>query len=386
MPTAPRLRWAPESRIRLVSSLAALAMAAPLAAQRSVVITGSVRNEITGDAVAQVSIAHQAVFLAQTDVEGHFRLPGLSVSGDEAILTFRRIGFAPHAETVPLDGRDSIDLTITMRPVPTVLEEIEVDGRTITIRNPDLIGFYNRREVGVGRYLTQTEIDRAKSFELSGYLRRLRPTSQRECAFGATMAVYLDGMRVPDFATLNEIIAPIEVGGIEFYPEEHKHQLPPEFITPGATCGTMLVWTRVPRGNSTVALGVHVSSAWGSPAGRHTYLGARIRFPLRDPPSSLAFLVSVDGTSGSVSDDAWRAFLTPVLRPTGVGAPWYVGAGVAVVRPPAGASVEPHPAAVSGLEARIGSMRPFVEARVFRVSDPVVTIVTGFALAIGAAP
>lgn len=170
---------------------------------------------------------------------------------------------------------------------------------------------------------------------------------------------------------------------MEFYAEEDKHLLPREFITPGATCGTVLVWSRDPRGDSASLLGVHATSAWGGDNGRRTYLGVRLRFPLRDPPSSLALLFSADATSRSVTDDIWRAFLTPILRPLGLGTPWYAGAGLAITKPSNEPTVTLYPAAVSGLEARIGPLRPFVEARFFGTDRPVFTMVTGLAVAMG---
>ena len=121
-----------------------LGLTAPIAAQ-TVIIRGQVTNQVSGDGISAVSVIHEDQVLTVTDAGGAFATPEIAVQTGTVTLAFRRLGFAPHATTLQINGRRSVTIGITLRPIPTTLAEIVVDGNAITVQNPGLVGFYERR-------------------------------------------------------------------------------------------------------------------------------------------------------------------------------------------------------------------------------------------------
>ncbi len=369
-----------------------------MSAQQTIVsVTGRVTSQTSDRGVTGVSVIVGGLIVTVTDNDGHyaFRTP---VPGSRFDIVFQRIGFRRRIEARNIsDAGQALTVDVTLVPVPTVLEEITVDGRQITIENPGLVGFYERRELGYGRYLTQEEIDRSKGFDLTNVFRRLRfPLG---CTGFTPLAVYLDGVRVYDAPNgeggttsalmhVNDLVAPSQLGGVELYADERSVRLPREFIPAGPYCGVAMFWTRRPAGPSPATLTAHVGSLVGRGADSRFAVGGGFGFPLRSE-SSLRF-----DASGQIplsrTSDSWRAFMQITGCPLGVDSPWYVGVGAALIKPRGGATVsslEVSPTLVTGVRLFDRQIRPFVELRIL---DPTSfdeasgMILTGMSIELGA--
>jgi len=336
-------------------------------------VSGRVTSEASGNGIFGVSVMFGGEVVTATDQDGlyEFQLP---VAATRVDIAFRRIGFRPHVEARDVSSEiAALTVDVVLVPVPTVLEEITVDGRRITIRNPGLVGFYERRELGYGRYLTEEEIDRALGFDMSNLFRRLRFPAG--CDRFTPFVVYLDGVRVMDMPNgadgtrsalqvVNSIVAPAQVGGIELYADERSSQLPREFIPAGPYCGVAMFWTRQPKPPSGATLTVHLGSLVGRSGSSRFAVGGGFGFPLRSG-SSLSF-----GADGQVplerSADRWRVFIQATGRPVGIDNPWYIGVGAAIIKPNSTSvsSVEASPMIVTGLEFFDSGLTPFLELRI----------------------
>ncbi len=353
------------------------------AQERILTVNGTVTNETSGRGVSAVSVLYDGAVIAVTDDDGRyaFRLPISDVRID---IAFQRIGFRRHVEVrdVP-DGGGVVTVDVSLVPIPTVLEEITVDGRQITVRNPGLVGFYQRRELGYGRYLTEEEIDRAKGFDMSNLFRRLRFPSS--CTGFTPLVVYLDGIRVTDMPNgdggttsalerINRILAPGQLGGIELYADERRTQLPPEFIPPGPYCSVAMFWTRNPKGPSGATLTAHFGSVVGRGSDARFAMGAGFGFPLR-AGSTLKFNISAQ-VPLERAVDAWRVFMQATGHPLGHDSPWYLGLGVVIVKPQntiggsAPSLLDAGPMVVTGLRLRRAVVNPFAELRLLYPTSP----------------
>ena len=347
--------------------------------QRQVRVTGTVTEARSGRPVRAVAVLHGLATVGLTDDAGRFEAI-VQVDGTEVALTFRRIGYGTLTRTfqVPRPANQT-DIEVALDQLPTVLEEIVVEGERVVIRNPGLVGFYNRREEGIGRYLTQAQIDRAKSFDLTPYFRRLFRGFPGSCIIPPT--VYLDGIKVDSLAKVNRIIPPVLVGGIEVYTGEQAMRLPPEFVPTGA-CQVILVWTREPKGPSEITIAWQLGGQLTGTNSMTRLTGGRVQFPLRSPPSTLQVQFGMDANLGN-DGERWYLFVIPTLRPLGVSSPWYVGTGV--VAADDNDIVFKH-AVTSGLYIGARRLKPFVEFRLLepmRLRQATLFVFTGLAVQLG---
>lgn len=235
-----------------------------------------------------ISAAHvQAMRLglsAVTDSLGRFRLTG--IPSGEYILTFRAAGFEPDSILVEFGEDESVSKDFFLRPRVTRLAEIEVSAAADRIVSAKLVGFAERKRIGIGRHLDRAAIARWENHRTSDLMATVpgvdvvagksskawasggRAVSPGKCAMcveridevldredinaGARMAcymdVYLDGALVYNSASrlaplfdLNSIqVSSIEA--IEVYAS--ASQMPAEFNRTGGGCGVVLIWTR----------------------------------------------------------------------------------------------------------------------------------------------
>jgi hypothetical protein len=363
----------------LVLVLGGFPLALP-AQERIITVVGSVTEEVSAQAVERVSVLHRGELVTTSDRDGRFRIDTLVVTEATLSLAFQRVGFQRRFVTVDVPpDRQVVELNVTLIRFPTILEEVTVDGRQITIRNPGLIGFYERREEDFGRYLTQEEIDRSLGFNLDNFYRRLRFPAT--CTPLIPLVVYLDGVRVPPLPgqaspleRVNDIIMPGQLGGIELYADERAARLPQEFIPAGPYCGVAMFWTRTPKGPSAGRIYTHVSSGFGQPTASRIGIGGGFAFPLRSG-SPLEFQGGFQSVLGGAAD-LWRAFVDVTTRPFGDDSSWFVGAGITIAKPRSGVNtanaqrITAKPTLLSGFRLRTGRLQPFVELRIVDIANP----------------
>lgn len=189
-----------------------------------------------------------------SDAVGRFRLVG--VPSGRHVLIVRRLGFAPESVSLDTKTEGSVIVGIRLKPLAAVLPSVGVEGRRVSAK---LVGFEERKRMGIGRFLTEEEISRAPGTRLSEKLRVLSgirvlysrsgsnhvriettrgPQGLRNAPCYARLI--LDGEHVaPDFS-INHI-DPGEVAALEWY--AGPSQIPAQYNLTGNACGLLIIWT-----------------------------------------------------------------------------------------------------------------------------------------------
>jgi hypothetical protein len=221
------------------------------------------------DAVSHVLLSNADVavrgttLLARTDSLGCARLAGLR-AGDDTI-DVHRIGYAPLSAALHVDGRDSVEVIVSLRPAAQELAAVEVMGSTRSVWLSEFEA--RRRRASGGHFLTEATIRASVGSTIADLVGRTIPgvrIEQRSRGSGAgvfstrggtglargacQVAVYLDGVRLSDG---DAALAPLEeLGGIEYYPAglvpaQYRTMDAPNSGSAGsAACGVMLLWRR----------------------------------------------------------------------------------------------------------------------------------------------
>lgn len=235
--------WRP---LMITLTLAATASAQSGRASLSGVVRDSTRSPV---ALVQVSVGRAAV---ATDSAGRFELVNLP-PGHRTVLA-RRMGFSPRQHPIVLaDGRvDTLTIVLLLLPrdLPGVTSEARVSGR--------MADFVRHRTNGMGTYLDRKQLEARNTPNLSDVLRRMagirlvtdragrthvrmgRTTGGRDCPPN----FWVDGVQ-SRFLGVDDIpVADIEA--LEVY--KGQAGLPPEFNarTGNPSCGTVVIWTRIP--------------------------------------------------------------------------------------------------------------------------------------------
>jgi hypothetical protein len=220
---------------------------------RTRVIQGSVVDSSNRAlAAVQVSTPHGSTVL--TDERGRFRLRVSATS--DVTIDFRRLGLTPTRYSFA-EGSDT-SLTIVMLPSAVQLDEVRVSERpTASAR---LAGFEQRlrdRRTGTSDavFITADEIEQRKPdlttsmmSEVPG-LRIVRVGPNDYAVFSIARGkgsscpatFYLDGQRIPDI-TINDIVRPDELAGIEVYPSSIA--APAQYRPMNGGCAVVLLWRK----------------------------------------------------------------------------------------------------------------------------------------------
>ena len=176
------------------------------------------------------------------------------------LVRIRKLGYMPQVFPVANSDRDSIPVTVVLKPAAQVLPTVVTKARSArgpadTVRTLEVNGFYERRNASgapQSAFVTEEKINR---FSLLTDVARLVGTKRGFCNDN----LYIDGVKVdvPDLNFggrrtskvlkngIDALLDPGTVAGIEFY---KTSDLPPEFngtLKPGVTpCGATLIWTK----------------------------------------------------------------------------------------------------------------------------------------------
>lgn len=234
----------------LALGLSGIASLAGAQQPRLAVIDGAV----TDTALAVIAGAQVSVLGSQlqvtTGANGRFRIVALPLGTH--LLVVRRLGFEAIAYPVRLETPDTLRLSIALNPVAETLDTVVVSSPT----NVDMSGFEERRKLGFGHFLTESEIATQHVVWVADLLRGIPSIHVSEHGFDQVayslrnpgqcrMRVYLDGMRVPDtpgMTALSVVPPPNELRGIEIY--SGPATIPLQYKTVGSGCGVILVWTK----------------------------------------------------------------------------------------------------------------------------------------------
>lgn len=197
---------------------------------------------------------------AFTDEQGVF---SFTVADDGGyVFDATRLGYqGTRTPVLWTDGFQVYEVEIRLDPEAVLLAPIEVLARSRRYESPILEGFRERLRTGLGHYVTLEDIRRVNPARVSDLLAevpgvRLQSsgaglqrvvTMRRDCP----TEIFVDGMLLtrdigrgtagPGF-TVDDAVSSGSVLGIEVY--RGLSTVPPEFLTPRARCGVVVIWTR----------------------------------------------------------------------------------------------------------------------------------------------
>lgn len=212
-------------------------------------VVGAARQPLEG---AEVSVIGSPL-TARSDAKGTFRLSGLPPGTRSAEV--RYVGYTPRRYAVSLLPNRTSQLHAILDEKAQVLEPV------VTTASPsDIPGFDQRRQRGLGTYLTEEQIKERGVVDATDVLRGIpgvmvSPANggyvvqmTRNANVGCPVQYYLDGSPFGSAGDINDIVRPQDILAIEVY--KGPTETPVEFQTgTNSSCGVIVIWTK--RGHFT---------------------------------------------------------------------------------------------------------------------------------------
>lgn len=229
------------------------AFGATLSAQGNApgIVYGTVTDRQSGDPVVAADLWLEGANIHRvSDPNGKFEFG--EVPPGSYMLHIQHIGYQEIADTLSVGGGKYLDLDVRMAP-----RAIELEPLVVVAEYPGgaaMQGFYERRRMTMGTFLTRADVDRAHAHELSDLFRSVRgmhvvPASSPS---GLSMGyhvlmrgncrptVFIDGAEtISTSMSLDRMVRPEEVQGIEVY---RGPETPVQYQR--NACGAILIWTR----------------------------------------------------------------------------------------------------------------------------------------------
>ena len=186
-------------------------------------------------------------------------------------LQARRVGFKQADHGFKLDAGASHQEDFELEGIPELLDSVRILGQQGTGR---MAGFWNRRMLGVGAFITRAEIEHRGAYRSSDLLRTIngvrvlgdnpsgRPIIQmgRMAVMAGTMRstdprksntdfaakcqvnYYVDGSWVNPETFHMDDLSPSSIEAVEIY--RGPAEIPPAFRQRETACGLIVIWTR----------------------------------------------------------------------------------------------------------------------------------------------
>jgi hypothetical protein len=231
-------------------------VAAASEAQTSRALVGLV-NDSLGHAVAGAEVrARGNVVVAFSDDSGRFRVASMPVGARGVFV--RRLGFAPTRAPIIAGPGETDSVHVVLRAIVQELPAVTVQEQHDSLSRKVLAEFWARRARGFGKFVTRDEIEQKNASRFVDVVRsvpsvsilnsRGRPDIRfRGAGYGSMFRdcppqYWLDG--IPLERGIADEFTPDNVEAIELYASPAT--TPPQFNTRSATCGTVVVWSRLP--------------------------------------------------------------------------------------------------------------------------------------------
>jgi hypothetical protein len=225
-------------------------------AQAPRALFGLVKDSL-GHAVAGAEVrARGDVVVAFSDDSGRFHVAQMPV-GARGVLV-RRLGFTPARAAITTSGGTVDSVSVVLRAIVHELPEVSVQDQHDSLSRKFLPEFWARRARGFGKFVTRDEIVRKGASRFVDIVRSVSGVQimshrgRQEIRFrGAGVGsmfrdcppqYWLDG--IPLMSGSAEEFSPDNVEAIELY--AGPATTPPRFNTRSPTCGTVVVWSRLP--------------------------------------------------------------------------------------------------------------------------------------------
>jgi len=234
--------------------LASLIAASSLGAQAPRALVGLVRDS-SGHGIPGAEVrARGNVVVAISNDSGRFRVAQMPIGARGVFV--RRLGFAPARAPITPGTGETDSVRVTLRAIAQSLPEITVQEQHDSLSRKVLAEFWARRARGFGKFVTRDEIERKGATRFVDVVRSVPSVSImnyrghqeirfRGAAIGSTNCppqYWIDG--IPLERGLADEIFPDNVEAIELYASPAT--TPPQFSTRNPTCGTVVVWSRLP--------------------------------------------------------------------------------------------------------------------------------------------
>ena len=247
--------------------LAVLVAVSPLRAQQPTMLFGVVTNanglplkgvELTvANSTLRVISNDSGVYIFESPPTGRVR------------VLARRIGFKPLEKGFKVDPGQNRQLDFSLDGIPELLDSVLVmtqQGGTSRMAE-----FWNRRQLGVGAFITRADIERRKPYNSIDILRNVtgvriigddNPMGRPVVTMGRTaigvrsfrnvaslagdcrVNYYVDGMWIPAGSFHPDDISPVNIEAMEIY--RGAAEIPPKFRARETACGLIVIWTREP--------------------------------------------------------------------------------------------------------------------------------------------
>jgi hypothetical protein len=187
-----------------------------------------------------------------TDERGEVRFN--AVRGGPATIRVRRLGFRPATLDIVVDQRVPATSIVTLALIPQRLATIVVRGGSHYTGR--MAGFYQRRDLGIGHFVSRERLEHDNPSQLTDIFRRLPGVQITSTRFirnairfrgnggSCWPLVWLDGAPLPTAEFDLDFLSPSSIEGIEVY--SGISQIPPQFMGSRGlgSCGVIVVWSR----------------------------------------------------------------------------------------------------------------------------------------------
>ena len=245
----------PRSRYAIASGML-VALSGTSDAQAPRALYGLVKDSL-GHAIMGAEVrALENVFLARSDDSGRFHVAAMPAGARD--VEVRRLGFAPKRTTIARSAGSADSVDVILRAMVLELPGMTVQEQHDSLSHKVLADFWARRSRGFGKFVTRDEIERKGSNRFVDIVRsvsgvsiqnsRGRPDIRFRGAGPGSMfrdcppQYWMDGIPLQNGSA--DEFTPDNVEAIELY--AGPATTPPQFNTRNQTCGTVVVWTRLP--------------------------------------------------------------------------------------------------------------------------------------------
>ncbi len=235
----------------------------PLAAQDRTpgIVYGRVVDRQTGDPVVAADLWLDGLDLHRiSDRNGRFEFG--EVAPGSYLLHIQHIGYQEIADTLTVGAGKYMDMDVQMAPKAIELEPLvvvaEYEGGS------KLRGFYDRKRLSMGSFITRDQVDREHATAVSDLFRHIRGMHvvPAPSPYGLDLGyhvlmrgncrptLYIDGAQTMSTSmSIDQMLHPEEVQAIEIY---RGPETPVEYQR--NSCGAILVWTRPGGAHGGIAL------------------------------------------------------------------------------------------------------------------------------------
>lgn len=215
-----------------------------------VLLDAGSRAPLGGGVVTLLDRDSVQIAQARADTAGAFAfdLPGRGAYRLRADQPGYRTAASPR---ISIGANDTLTVEFNLAQDVVVLEPLVVTARNRRI-TPAARRFYDRAERGgFGSYITRAEIERTHPMRTTDLFHRIAGIQVYPIAGGNSVtirgncrpSVFVDGTRVNGYRSIDDLVQPLDVEGIEVY--KSAHTAPAEYTGLRAGCAVVLIWTRI---------------------------------------------------------------------------------------------------------------------------------------------